>query len=204
MSNPSYSQSYAASIVPYSALSNVQWVPLTSAFQASTNQQLQIQYQSLGEPSCMSIWYTTSANVTTQIGLIGTSNVTCLSYYPSYMSLYLGNYATMVSSSVLSFTTSKISQVGNNMLTAKIINAQASLVTTMNVTTVAQLGMCEIPVLGILNRSALFYQPQSYSRSDTIGALIYHMNTYLCLLCVFINKITLRWCFFFKIIITRL
>lgn len=170
MNNPSFTQSYLANVAPYSSLSNVQWVSIDSAIQAGTSQTLQLTYQSLGEPSCVITTYTTTANVTTQLGLFGTSNTTCYKYFPTLMANYIGDYSVYASSSTntLSFTTTKLTRVGNNLLKAYIINAQASITTTTNYTAVAQLGLCEIPKVDILNRTQYFYQPITYSRSDTI------------------------------------
>lgn len=53
-------------------------------------------------------------------------------------------------------------------MTARIINSQSSIVAKTNVTAVAQLGLCEIPDVDIENRNPYFYEPITYSRSDTI------------------------------------
>lgn len=103
---------------------------------------------------------------------MGTSSATCTSFYPTIStSLYMGDYLNMKTpntSNSLSFITSKVSQIGNILMTARIVNSQSFISTKTNVTAVLQLGLCEIPTLDISNRSEYFYQPKKYSRSDTI------------------------------------
>lgn len=153
-------------------MSSLQWIPLTSAIQTSSSESFQIQYQSLGEPSCALITYTIASNVTYLIGLIGTSQSICNTTFPSYAATmsqnFIGNYLTLASSNMLSFTSSKITKSGNNILTANFSNARSSIITKTNITAVSQLGVCDLPSLNILNRTAVFYNPKIYLRSSII------------------------------------
>lgn len=173
MLNPIYTQVYKTSIIPISSISNIQWLSTSSALQTSSPQKYNIQYQSLGEPSCSLVSYKTSSNVTTVIGLIGTSSATCVSIFPAYTStitqLYIGDYSNIsTSNNTLSFTTSKISTDGNNQLILNITNAQSYAIATTNVTFVSQLGLCNIPQVDILNKSTIFFQPINFIRSNMI------------------------------------
>lgn len=172
--NPIYTQIYTSSIVPISTISNINWIPQSTTLDASASNIYQIQFGSLGEPSCSLVTLKSGYNTTTVIGLVGSSSSTCASLYPAYASslntLYLGDYATMTSGSVLTFNTTAMNKIGNNQLVLNVTNAQNSVVATTNMTFVysSQIGLCNLPQVDILNKSVVFYQPVVYTRADMI------------------------------------
>ena len=134
----------------------------------------QINYGSLGSPSCSLISYKSGYNTTTIVGLIGSSSATCASIYPAYASslstLYFGDYSTMASGGVLTFNTTKINKIGNNQLVVNVANSQGSVTATTNMTFVpqAQMSTCNLPQVDIYNKSVVFYQPVVFTRSQMI------------------------------------
>lgn len=167
-----YSQLYATNLTVISNISQIEWVDFTSCIQTNQSQLFQVNFKSLGEPSCSYVTYQTSNNVNYTIGFAGTSLLTCLNTFPTLSSLissnYLGNYSTLTSNNIMSFLSSKIIKTGNIRVNIQVKNSLSNKLASTNVTVVTLVGLCNLPTVDILNKSSSFYQPVIYSRSDII------------------------------------
>lgn len=170
--NSYYSQTYTTNLTVISNISQIEWIDFTSCIPTNSSQLFQVNFKSLGEPSCSYVTYQTSNNANYTIGFIGTSLSTCQSTFPTFSSTinsnYLGDYSALTSSNMISFSSSKIMKTGNLRLYIQVKNSQSLVFSTTNVTVVSVVGLCNIPTVDIVNKSSLFYQPAIYARSDLI------------------------------------
>ena len=143
-----------------SSISGLSSVPITSIVSTKSQQVHQINFISLGEPSCVSIQYTSSATKF-NIGSYGTNQNLCKSYFPTFA--YLGLYNKGLNK--FNFSTI-ISQVGNYRVGLNFTNDLGSSLISYNVTIADSSINCNNPTVDIDGKSPYFYAPTKYLRTD--------------------------------------
>ena len=139
---------------------NIHYPVLTNQMQA-----FDIEYGSLGEPSCALISYVLDGQ-TYVSSTIGTSQLTCATFYPGIF--YSGVYATSLKNGVNVLTFQMyMAFIGFMTIYANFadsMSASTRISTSFNV--VKTPFQCGDPILGIEQRAALFHAPSVYKRSD--------------------------------------
>ncbi len=126
----------------------------------NTYQQLKINYDSLGSPSCGLVQFSSSKYIN-NLGTYGDTQK-CRQYFPGYT--YNGPYVTN-NGSWLIFV--QFSSVGLIQMNITMKNIMTSLQIQKNIVSALTLN-CRAPTVNIANRSALFYQPTIYTKSQLI------------------------------------
>jgi len=148
-----------------SSIFNLQFVQINNPILVNNQNEFQIKFGSLGEPSCALISLNLNSNTLVSF-TIGSSLLTCTYFYPNEN--YMGAYNL---SNVLSFQLT-IPQTGYVELIANFANYLSSNnLLSMELNVVQTLVDCRNPILDIENRAPLFYNPLIYKRNDLFSVV---------------------------------
>lgn len=143
-----------------SAIKNLSFIINNTITLSSQSRLFQINYQSLGTPSCASIKYQVG-KYNSLLYTIGTSLSICATYFGSSgSSNYLGNYQTNGSMWYFYLT---ISSEGLVQVNVNLTNAYSNEIVSTQVVVSGQ--NCGRPELDIENRASFFYNPAIFKRS---------------------------------------
>jgi hypothetical protein len=143
-----------------SSISGLSAVPITSIVSTKSQQLHQINFNSLGEPSCVSIQYTSSA-AKSNFGSFGTNQNLCKAYFPTLS--YKGVYNISLNKFYFS---NLIPQVGNYRFDLNFTNDLGSSLVNYNVTIADTNINCNNPTIDIDGKSPFFYKPTKYLRTE--------------------------------------
>ncbi|CAF0863211.1 unnamed protein product [Brachionus calyciflorus] len=150
-------------ITTYSSLKNIVLTRPETVIQMNIQHPIQVQFESLGTPSCSLVKYTDSKGTIYNIGKYGDSSQ-CSILFPSVN--YIQTYSIISSNWIIN---SKFMTTGNLRLTIEIKNSFESLILNTNVTVVSTIGLCELPKISLEQSTQLFYKPQVFKITDLIS-----------------------------------
>ncbi len=161
MSNSLFTESYAAYLMATSSFLNVVPSPdFPNTVIYNSYQEFKINYDSLGMPSCGLIQLSNSQSKYLNIlGTFGDSNK-CQYYFPNHE--YNGPYVTNNGSWIFDV---QMNMYGLIQMTINMANLMSN-VTIIKKVAVALNFDCQPPLIEIVNRSSLFYQPSIYFKNN--------------------------------------
>jgi hypothetical protein len=157
--NPLYNASCNKTIGLVSNFKNLAFIPNNTVTPQNQTRSFAIAYDSLGEPSCMMLWYTSDLN-TTEVGAYGTNQTVCLLYSNAS---FLGPYSSISQANQLTFNQT-IGYQASFTMNALFMNqiSNLSLFTQFTVSS----SDCALPTLSIQGSSTNFLNPVVYKRSQ--------------------------------------
>ena len=156
--NSIFSQTYSTMVQLASCISVTEILSIDTAVLKNSLQQFQVNFESLGEPSCAKVY----TNSRTQS--IGSDLATCAKYFPRIS--YTGNYNVLNGSWIFDMTMDKI---GYTNVRVNIANSLDSITLSTYVNVVAKSVDCQNPELSMTNQKPLFYDPAIETVSDLVS-----------------------------------
>ena len=157
------SWSFSVNINPISAISDLTFLPTPNPIPNPKLQTFEVQYGSLGHPSCAFVSYRSSLG-TVNVGAFGTSQQACLTYQPNKR--FIGNYR--INNGKVNFSIN-FNISGLYQVTFSVANYLSSSTISTNIT--VSNADCSLPQLTILNRAPSFFAPVEQKRTDLFTVL---------------------------------
>ena len=164
--NALYGSTFVANITKISSFKNITFVKDSSFSKIGSNRTFSITFDSLGEPSCASVYFTVGS-ISSKPVSYGTSASYCSTQYPNipFMSVFnqFNNTLTFDMLMYINGVASIIFKIKNDIEIKKMTTA----VTVSNYNS----NLCRKPILNIRNRANDFLNPQIIERSKTFSVV---------------------------------